>query len=137
MVEETTLPIQESEKQEVEQGSAERTRMGVLFVPRSDIYETADAIHLICDMPGVGKDAADITLEQNILTISGHIEPREHEGQTLNYAEYRVGDYERRFTLSGEIDRDGIEAQLQDGVLRITLPKMHPAQHKIEVHSAA
>lgn len=136
MAEEATLQAQEAQKQEVQQSDAERTRAGLVFIPRADIYETDDAIHVLCDMPGVDENSIDITLDNNILTINGYVHAQRPEGYQLSYAEYRVGDYQRRFTLSDEIDRDGIEATLKDGVLRLRLPKAKPASRKIKVKSA-
>jgi HSP20 family molecular chaperone IbpA len=58
----------------------------------------------------------------------------EMPGYGLTWAEYEVGDYQRRFTLSDEVDRDGIEAVMKDGVLRLYLPKAKAAQtRKIDV----
>ena len=129
----TTLQAQEAQKQEVQQSDAERTRAGLVFIPRTDVYETDDAIHVVCDVPGVAEDSIDITLENNVLTINGYVKAQRSDGYQLSYAEYRVGDYQRRFTLSDEIDKDGIEASLKDGVLRLRLPKAKPASRKIKV----
>ncbi len=132
----TTLQAQEAQKQEIQQSDAERTRAGLVFVPQTDIYETDDAIYVVCDVPGVAEDSIDITLENNVLTINGYVHTHRPDGYQLSYAEYRVGDYQRRFTLSDEIDKDGIEASLKDGVLRLRLPKAKPASRKIKVTAA-
>lgn len=123
MLEEKGLEIQDTEKQEVATSGAERTRERLAFVPRADIYETDESITVLVDMPGVDETSVDITLENNVLSINGYVEPMQPEGHSLTYAEYRVGDFERAFTLSDEIDRDGIEAEVKDGVLRLHLPK--------------
>jgi HSP20 family protein len=129
MAEETQqVALQEAEKREVAETDAERTRDRLAFVPRADIYETDDAIFVMADMPGVDESSLDITLENNVLTINGCVEPLELEGYTLTYAEYREGDYVRSFRLSDEIDREGIEATLKDGVLRLSLPKVTEAR---------
>jgi HSP20 family protein len=134
MAEETKdLQVQEPEKQKVVERGAERTRERACFVPRADIYETDDGITVVADMPGVDENAVDITLEQNVLTISGCAAPVEPDGYRLGYAEYRVGDYQRRFTLSDQIDRDEIEAMVKDGVLHLHLPKVEPMARKIAV----
>ena len=101
----------------------ERTASRAVFRPRVDILETAEAIVLAADMPGVDETNTDITLEKNVLTIKGNVVPVRLEGYTLAYCEYDVGDFERSFTISDEIDRDGIEACVKNGVLRVTLPK--------------
>ncbi len=77
-------------------------------------------------MPGVYEKSIDITLDKNVLTIEGNVEPVDLEGYSLEYAEYESGDYHRSFTLTNEIDRDKIEANVKDGVLRIKLPKVAP-----------
>lgn len=134
MSEETGLELQDTEKQEVAAAGAERTRERPAFVPRADIYETGETINVLVDMPGVDETSLDITLEDNVLTINGYVEPMQPEGYSLAYAEYRVGDYERAFTLSDQIDRDGIEAVVKDGVLRLHLPKITEARmRKIDI----
>ena len=134
MTEEKALQVEDTEKQEVEETGAERTRDRLAFVPRADIYETEEAITVVTDMPGVDETTLDITLEDNVLSINGYVEPMEPEGYSLAYAEYRVGDYQRAFTLSNQIDRDGIEAVIKDGVLRLYLPKITEARkRKIDI----
>ena len=130
MTEETTLQVQDTEKQEVAEMGAERTRDRLAFVPRADVYETDEAITVVADMPGVDETSVDITLESNVLTINGYVEAVLPEGHRLAYAEYQVGDYQRAFTLSDQIDREGIEAVVKDGVLRLYLPKVTEAQRR-------
>jgi HSP20 family protein len=127
------LQVQETQKQELLESGAERTRARLAFVPRTDIYETSENIFLVSDMPGVGEDSVDITLEKNVLTINGYVEDEQLEGYSQTYTEYRVGDYQRSFTLSNAIDQDSIEATVRDGVLRLTLPKLVPTTKKIAV----
>ena len=106
----------------------ERTRNRKVYVPKVDIYETKDAMVLIADMPGVDNQSVDITLEKNVLTITGNVESTSYEGKTLAYAEYDTGDYQRAFTISDEVDQDRIEAMVENGVLRLTLPKIEKAK---------
>jgi HSP20 family protein len=128
----------EVQKQEVitsEEG--ERTKEGPVYIPRADIYETEDKVTVIADMPGVDENTVDITLEKNVLTIRGFVQPHSFEHHTLSYAEYGVGDYERSFVLSNEIDRNRIQATVKNGVLRLELPKQEVAKtRKIEVKTA-
>jgi HSP20 family molecular chaperone IbpA len=134
MSEERDLELQDTEKQEVETEGAERTRERLAFVPRADIYETAEAITVVTDMPGVDEDSVDVTLEKDVLTIKGYVEPMQPEGYSLAHAEYNIGDFERSFTLSDRIDREGIEATVKDGVLRLVLPKIaEPKSRKIAI----
>ena len=122
------LQTVEAEKQEITTENAERTRARRAYIPRVDIYETEDALVMLADMPGVDENSVDITLEKNVLSINGYVEPAQPDNYSLAYAEYGVGDYQRSFTLSDEIDRDKIEAIVKNGVLRLQLPKAGPAK---------
>jgi HSP20 family protein len=106
----------------------ERTRQRRLFVPRADIYETEDDIVVVADVPGTDENNVDITLEKNILTINAFPSNNPPKDYTLVYSEYGLGDYQRRFAISNEIDRDKIKAQVKDGVLSLRLPKAGPAK---------
>jgi HSP20 family molecular chaperone IbpA len=121
----------EAQKQEItESEEVERTRESRCFVPRADIYETEDKLVVVTDMPGVDENSVDITLEKNILSINGYVDYYEPEGYSLAWAEYEIGDYQRSFRISNEIDRDKIEASIKDGVLRLHLPKIEQAKLK-------
>ncbi len=133
----TEMQVQEAEKQEVIESGAERTRDRRVFMPRVDIYETGDDLMLVADMPGIDENSVDITLEKNVLTIAGSVEPARPENYDLAYAEYAEGDYQRSFSLSDEIDRDKIEATVSNGVLRLRLPKAGPAKTRKIVVKAA
>ena len=108
----------------------ERIRNVKTFVPRVDIYETREALFLIADMPGVDDKTVDVELEKNILTISGRVDDGKVKDHTLVFSEYEVGDYERTFTLSDEIDREKIKATVKQGVLRLELPKAEKVKPK-------
>ena len=108
----------------------ERIRNVKTFVPRVDIYETREALFLIADMPGVDDKTVEVELEKNILTISGRVEDGKIKDYTLVFSEYEVGDYERTFTLSDEIDREKIKATVKQGVLRLELPKAEKVKPK-------
>ncbi|MBP7341027.1 MAG: Hsp20/alpha crystallin family protein [Smithellaceae bacterium] len=121
----------EKDLQKTENVSAtERVRNVKTFVPRVDIYENKDALFLVADMPGVDEKTVDIELEKNILTITGRVENGRVAGGALMYSEYEIGDYERVFTLSDEIDRGKIVATVRNGVLRLELPKAEQVKPK-------
>jgi HSP20 family molecular chaperone IbpA len=125
----------EVQKQEIEATEdAERTRECMCFTPRADIYEVDDQLVIVMDVPGADEKAVDITLEKNVLTVNAYIEPVEVEGFGLAFAEYEVGDYQRSFKLSEDIDREKIQATIRDGLLRLYLPKATQAiVRKIDV----
>lgn len=106
---------------------SERIHARKVFVPLVDIVETEQALLLVSELPGVDESGVDVTIEKNILTIKGTVGRETPDGFKLGYEEYGVGDYERSFTLPNEIDREGIQASMRDGVLTLTLPKTKQA----------
>lgn len=106
----------------------EKTVPGRYYVPSADIYETDEALHVVMEMPGVEKKDLDVALENDVLRIAGRIDFSKYEGMEPVYTEYNVGHYTRSFTLSNKIDQEKISAQLDDGVLTLTLPKAKEAQ---------
>ena len=106
----------------------ERTAPGRYFVPNADIHETNDALTVVMEMPGVDRNNLNISLENDVLRVDGHIDFSKYEGMEPVYTEYNIGHYTRSFTLSNKIDQDRISAQLEDGVLILTLPKAAEAR---------
>lgn len=106
----------------------EKTVPGRNYVPYADIYETDQALTLVMEMPSVDKKDIDVDLENNILLINGKIDFTKYDGMEPVYTEYNVGHYIRTFTLSSKIDQEHITAQVEDGVLTLTLPKVKGAQ---------
>ena len=115
----------------------ETTYGGRIYRPLTDIVETSDGVTLMLEMPGVGADDVDITLEKRVLTIHGKVRPTQIEKLDLAYAEYGEGDFERVFTMSEDFDPEKIEAAVQNGVLTLKLPRAATAQpRKIAVKAA-
>ena len=130
MAEERTAPSQElalREKRELVSRD-EKTVPGRFYVPYSDIYETDEALTVLMEVPGVEREGVNIALENDVLRVEGKIDFSKYEGMEPVYTEFNVGHYTRSFALSGKIDRERIGAQLEDGVLVLTLPKAKEAQ---------
>ncbi len=108
----------------------ERTRANKVFIPATDILETKDDIILNAEMPGADAGSIDVKLENDVLTIQAHVEPKLPDDMTSLYREYSVGDYNRSFTLNEHIDREKIQAEYKNGVLTLRLPKAEPAKPK-------
>jgi HSP20 family protein len=106
----------------------EKTVPGRYYVPYADIYETDDALCVVMEMPGVEKKDLNVALENSVLRVDGQINFSKYEGMDPVYTEYNVGHYARSFTLSNKVDQEQISAQLDDGVLTLTLPKAKEAQ---------
>ena len=106
----------------------EKTVPGRYFLPYADIYETEGALCVVMEMPGVEKNRLNVALENDVLRVDGQIDFANYENMEPVYTEYNVGHYARSFTLSNKIDQEKISAQLEDGVLTLTLPKAKQAQ---------
>ncbi len=123
-------------KQELDKGAGETMRPGPVFIPAVDIVENQNEITVLADMPGVDSKQVDIDLRENRLTIQGRVEPPEGEKEASVYREFHWGDYFRQFTLSDVIDQAKITARMENGVLRLVLPKSAKAKpQKIQVTS--
>ena len=110
--------------------SEERTRPGRTYLPNVDICETEEALWLWADMPGVDDKSVEVELDRELLSIHGRVSPAEYENLTPLYTEYNVGDFERRFRISSEIDTDRIRARVANGVLELELPKAERARRR-------
>src|SRR5262245_50583743 len=90
-------------------------------LPPVDIYENAEEVLVMADLPGIGKDSLTIHLDKGQLTIEGR---RKNAGEGNELAvEFGATDYRRSFVLPPGIQSDGITAELTHGVLRVHLPK--------------
>ena len=101
----------------------EKTVPARYYVPTTDIFETEDALTLVMELPGVEKQAIDVNVENDVLRIEARIDFAKYEGLEPLYTEYNIGHFARSFTLSNKIDQQQISAQLDDGVLTLTLKK--------------
>jgi len=102
--------------------------------PSVDVFEDESGITLIADMPGVSRDGLDIEVEGDTLSIAGEVKLPAPEGMDALYAEVNSIRYLRTFTMSDDLARDGVNATLKDGVLRLHIPKREEVRpRKIEV----
>ena len=103
--------------------------------PAVNVYETQDEYVLEAELPGWKRDEVDINFENNVLTLSGH---RDLNGDGRNWlrVEGFTGSFSRSFTISSAVDACRVEAEMNDGVLSIHLPKREeakPRQIKVDV----
>jgi HSP20 family protein len=94
-----------------------------VLIPPADIYEDADGISVVLDMPGVAKDRLNVKADRNGLLVEGDAQISMAEGMEAVYADVRATRYRRNFGLTSELDTDHTEATLKDGVLTIRIPK--------------
>ncbi len=118
------------------EGTVESPEPRLLFNPPIDIYETSDGLVLYADLPGVTAEGLDLQVQDNRLSLFGRVSPSPSEVDDVEFLhqEYKVGDYLRSFILSDEVDHDRITARLNNGVLRVELPRTKRAEpRRIEV----
>jgi len=107
------------------------------WLPALDVSETDDAVQVTAELPGVDPNEVDISLSEDVLTISGEKKAeREEKGRDYHRIERAFGSFTRSVRLPAAVDPDKVEATFKDGVLTINLPKREEAKTrkvKIEV----
>ncbi len=102
----------------------------IALTPKTDIYESKEGVNLYMDLPGVSKKTLDIDVDQDILTIKGKIDLTTAENMKPTYMDVRANSFERRFTLGDELDSSQIEAKLDQGALKLSIPRLEKHQPK-------
>jgi HSP20 family protein len=125
MAKEPTLQVQE--KKELA-AKGEKTVPARYYMPATDIYETDEALTVVMEVPGVERKDIEVNIENDVLKVEGRIDFSKYEGLEPLYTEYNVGHFSRAFTLSNKVDQQQIGANIEDGVLTLTLPKAKEAQ---------
>ena len=105
----------------------EKTVPARYYVPTTDIFETDDALTVVMEIPGVERQALEVNIENDVLRVDARIDFSKYEELEPLYTEYNVRHFTRLFTLSNNIDQQQISAQLDDGVLTLTLKKANEA----------
>lgn len=105
------------------------------FMPRVNIRETKDNVSLTFELPGVNQDDVKVTIENNVLTVSGERKfenSEEHDGYVRN--EISTGSFSRSFTLPRTVDTDSVTADYKNGMLTVAMARKEEAKPKqIEV----
>ena len=105
--------------------------------PPVDVFEDADGLTLLVDLPGVSKDRLKVEVERGTLIVEGGVQIALPEQMQAVYADIRSTHYQRRFALSDELETEKIEASLKDGVLTVRIPKRAETKpRRIEVRAA-
>lgn len=117
--------------------TAEAARNEAALLPPVDVIEDAGGITLYADLPGVPKEKLSLHVEADTLTIEAELALNLPEGMEPSHAEVALPRYRRVFTLSKELDTGKVAAELNQGVLKLRIPKAEHAQpRKIEVKVA-
>ena len=112
---------------------AERTDVPTML-PAVDVVEDAGGITLYADLPGVPKDKLNLRVDADALSIEGEVALPVPADMEASHVEVELPRYQRTFTLGKELDSEKIRAEFQNGVLKLSIPKVeHAKPRKIEV----
>ena len=105
------------------------------FIPIADIAEDSKAVYIQVELPGIKKEDVKVNVdEDNVLVIKGEKKPVERENATIHRSETSYGEFERRFILPDDLDKEKIEAKYENGLLEITIMKQQkPEPKEVEV----
>ena len=107
------------------------------WTPVVDIFEEANALRIVAEIPGVKPEDVKISVENNVLTIQGtKLQMAEEKAEKVHRYERAYGAFERSFTLPMTVDPEHIKANYLAGVLTLLVPKVEkakPRQIKVEV----
>lgn len=106
--------------------------VGVSFMPAAEMQETADAIHLRLEVPGLEAKDIDVQVTAEAVSISGE---RKSETKTeekgVTRSEFRYGKFQRVLPLPTRIQNDKVQAEYKNGVLTLALPKAEAEKNKV------
>ena len=118
--------------------SAQRIPPRPVFMPPADIYETKDSIVVLAEMPGVTGEDVNLSLQEDVLILSGKREPKAQE-QNVSWQrrERAYGSFSRAVQLPFRVDPDKVQARFNNGVLEIELQRLEADRpKKIEIRAA-
>lgn len=105
------------------------TRVSEWLAPASEASGSENTYRINVELPGVADEDIDLSVHDGVVTLKGEKQTeREEKGETWYFSERQYGSFSRSFRLPPDADAEGIDAQLKDGVLTITIPKVAPAK---------
>lgn len=108
-------------------GSARMTGL----TPRIDVIDREAELVVRAELPGVQKDALELTLSDDNLTLRGEVHERTEESGEYYHTEIRHGSFSRTIRLPQQVQADKVKAEFADGLLEVTLPKAEPARRRM------
>ncbi|MGU7781149.1 Hsp20/alpha crystallin family protein [Burkholderia sp. PU8-34] len=132
-----TTQLAERDPSTVARRDTEQPTRRITLVPAVDIYEDSQVVTLWADLPGVTKDKLDVKVHDSSLSIEAEAVVPTPANLRLQHAEVREPHFARTFTLSPDFDTSKIEASLQDGVLKLTIPRRDEARpRRVEIKTS-
>jgi HSP20 family protein len=109
----------------------EQSMLSANFIPPVDVYEDDHTITLQAEIPGITEKDLDVRMENNILTISGERKlENEEKKENFHRIERQYGRFTRSFTLPSVVDPESVNADFENGVLKITIAKREETKPK-------
>ncbi|TCG03254.1 heat-shock protein [Paraburkholderia steynii] len=106
----------------------DQTQRRITLTPPVDIFEDGQGVTLWADLPGVTKDRLDVKVHDGNLYIEAGAVVPTPAGLRLQHAEIRQPHFARAFSLGADLDASKIDANLKDGVLKLTIPRRDEAR---------
>jgi HSP20 family molecular chaperone IbpA len=130
----TELATRQSNTDVATRKEQESAKQVAHMAPAVDVFEDSHGITLYADLPGVPREKLDVRVHDGSLTIDAEAVVPTPSGLRLHHGEVRIPHFRRAFTLSADFDVSRIDAQLRDGVLKLTIPRREEAKpRRIEV----
>ena len=128
--------LAERDQKSVARREGDQPAPRMTLAPAVDVFEDSQGVTLGADLPGVTKDKLDVKVHDGNLYIEAEAVVPTPAGLRLQHAEIREPRFARAFSLSTDFDTSKIDANLQDGVLKLTIPRRDEARpRRIEVRA--
>ncbi len=103
------------------------------YLPKIDVYEKDSYLNFDVEIPGFNKEDIKVTLQDNVLTISGERkEEKEEKDKKYYVCERSYGAFSRSFTLGDDVNKDNIDASYENGDLKIKLAKVESVKPEVK-----
>ncbi|WP_414442422.1 Hsp20/alpha crystallin family protein [Burkholderia sp. 22PA0106] len=131
---ELSVPTKEAGKATTNRDNGQASESRTRLAPAVDIFEDSRGITLYADLPGVPREKLDVRVQDGNLSIEAEAVVPAPSSLRLHHGEIRNPQFARSFTLSPDFDVSHIDAQLRDGVLKLTIPRRDEAKpRRIEI----
>ena len=112
-------------------GGARQAPLSPEWTPALDVYQSNDNVIAVVELPGMRKEAIEISLHDGTLTIGGERKSETSgDGESATRTERFTGKFRRSITLPTRVDANNVNATYKDGILTVTLPKAEEAKPK-------
>jgi HSP20 family molecular chaperone IbpA len=131
-----TTELAKQDQTEVARREGDQSQRRITLTPPVDIFENSQGVTLWADLPGVTKDRLDVKVHDGSLYIEAEAMVPMPAGLRLQHAEIRRPHFARAFSLGVDLDASKIDANLKDGVLKLTIPRRDEARpRRIEIRT--